>query len=196
MSSGWTQERRPPAGRAHPRLETLGAQRLDATSGVSISGNRHCQRRAVWRALAKFGAPVGDISPDEMAEPGTFFTGTFFSQGNPPFRVDIIIRISGVEFDDAWSRRLIHTVNAEGGLTAPFVCAEDLIENKAKRQGRKRDASRTLPTLLPCAARTAASQTKSSGYNTRLPPRFFAHIRDKLLQAHLRSGLNRAPRAE
>jgi hypothetical protein len=85
---------------------------------------------AVWRALAKFGAPVGDISPDEMAEPGTFFTGTFFTWGNPPFRVDIIIRISGVEFDDAWSRRLIHTVNAESGLTAPFVCAEDLIANK------------------------------------------------------------------
>jgi hypothetical protein len=52
---------------------------------------------AVWRALAKFGAPVGDISPDEMAQPGTFFTW-----GNPPFRVDIITRISGVEFDDAW----------------------------------------------------------------------------------------------
>jgi hypothetical protein len=35
-----------------------------------------------------------------------------------------------------------------------------------------------------------------SGYNTRLPPRFFAHIRAKLLPAHPRSGLNRAPRTE
>jgi hypothetical protein len=43
---------------------------------------------------------------------------------------------------------------------------------------------------------TRPFQTKSSGYNTRLPPRFFAHIRDKLLQAHLRSGLNRVPRTE
>jgi hypothetical protein len=118
---------------------------------------------AVWHALAKFGAPVGDVSPDEMAEPGTFFTSSFFTWGNPPFRVDIIIRISVVEFDDALSRRLIHTVNAESGLTAPFVCAEDLIENKAKRQGRKRDASRTLPTLLPCAARTAASIVRVVG---------------------------------
>ena len=91
----------------------------------------------MWRALAKFGAPVGDISPDEMAEPGTFFTW-----GNPPFRVDIITRISGVEFDDAWSRRLIHTVNAESGLTAPFVCAEDLIANKQsarQEEGREQD---------------------------------------------------------
>jgi hypothetical protein len=29
-----------------------------------------------------------------------------------------------------------------------------------------------------------------------LPPRFFTHIRDKLLQAHLRRGLNRVPRTE
>jgi hypothetical protein len=39
-------------------------------------------------------------------------------------------------------------------------------------------------------------RTKGSGYNMRLPPRFFAHIRDKLSPAHLRSGLNRAPRTE
>jgi hypothetical protein len=39
-------------------------------------------------------------------------------------------------------------------------------------------------------------QTKGSGYNTRLPPRFFAHIRAKLLRAHLRSGLNLVPCVE
>jgi hypothetical protein len=92
---------------------------------------------AVWRALAKFGAPVGDVPPDEMAEPGTFFTW-----GNPPFRVDILTRISGVEFDNAWSRRLIYTVNAETGLTAPFISAEDLIANKqiaGKEDGREQD---------------------------------------------------------
>jgi hypothetical protein len=61
--------------------------------------------------------------------------------GNPPFRVDIITRISGVEFDDAWSRRLIHTVNAETGLTAPWS-AEDLIANKqsaGQEEGREQD---------------------------------------------------------
>jgi hypothetical protein len=79
----------------------------------------------VWRALAKFGAPVGDIPPHELAEPDTFFTW-----GNPPFRVDIITHISGVTFDDAWSRHEIHTVNAATGLTAPFISAADLITNK------------------------------------------------------------------
>jgi hypothetical protein len=79
----------------------------------------------VWRALAKFGAPVGDVPPDELAEPGTFFTW-----GNPPFRVD------------AWSRRLIHTVNAETGPTPPLICAEDLIANKqsaGQEEGREQD---------------------------------------------------------
>ena len=37
---------------------------------------------------------------------------------------------------------------------------------------------------------------EGSGYKTRLLPRFFAHIRDKLLQAHLCTGLNRVPRTE
>jgi hypothetical protein len=100
-------------------------------------GTDRANGAAVWRALAKFGAPVGDVPPDEMAEPGTFFTW-----GNPPFRVDIITRISGVEFDDAWSRRLIHTVNVETGLTAPFISAEDLIANKqsaGQEEGREQD---------------------------------------------------------
>jgi hypothetical protein len=40
------------------------------------------------------------------------------------------------------SRRLIHTVNAESRLTAPFVCAEDLIANKQsarQEEGREQD---------------------------------------------------------
>ena len=40
------------------------------------------------------------------------------------------------------------------------------------------------------------SRRRIAGYNTRLPPRFFAHIRAKLLRAHLRSGLNLVPCAE
>ncbi len=40
------------------------------------------------------------------------------------------------------------------------------------------------------------SRRRVAGYNTRLPPRFFAHIRAKLLRAHLRSGLNLVSCAE
>jgi hypothetical protein len=44
---------------------------------------------------------------------------------------------------------------------------------------------------------TEAGFTEEYGYLVpRLLPRFFVHIRDKLLQAHLRSGLNRVLRTE
>ena len=91
---------------------------------IFIGTNRE-NGAAVWRALARFGAPVADIPPHEMAEPDTFFTW-----GNPPFRVDIITQISGIAFDEAWSRHLLHIVNESTGLTAPFISAEDLITNK------------------------------------------------------------------
>jgi len=100
-------------------------------------GTDRANGEAVWRALAKLGAPGADIPPHEMAEPGTFFTW-----GVPPFRVDIITSISGVEFDDAWSRRLVHSVNEVTGLTVPFISAEDLIRNKetsGREAGREQD---------------------------------------------------------
>jgi hypothetical protein len=97
-----------------------------ATKDLDIFiGTDRANGEAVWRALGKFGAPLGDIPPHQMAEPGTFFTW-----GNPPFRIDIITTISGVEFEDAWSRRVMHTVNEASGLAAPFISAEDLITNK------------------------------------------------------------------
>jgi hypothetical protein len=68
---------------------------LDVFIGSDIANGE-----VVWRALAKFGAPVPGIPPSELAEPYTFFTW-----GNPPFRVDILTHISGVTFADAWSRR-------------------------------------------------------------------------------------------
>jgi hypothetical protein len=97
-----------------------------ATKDLDIFiGSDSANGEAVWRALAKFGAPIRDILPHEMAEPCTFFTW-----GNPPFHVDILTRITGVAFDDAWSRRETYVVNEAAGLTAPVISAADLIVNK------------------------------------------------------------------
>src|ERR1700704_5967055 len=57
--------------------------------------------RAVYAALAKFGAPVEGLSAKDFTEPGNFFR-----MGTPPVMVDIIPKISGVEFEDAWTRRV------------------------------------------------------------------------------------------
>jgi hypothetical protein len=68
---------------------------------------------------------------------------TFFTWGNPPFRIDILTRISGITFEDAWSRRMVHIVNDGTGLTAPFISAADLIANKLEA-GRDPDRLQDL----------------------------------------------------
>jgi hypothetical protein len=87
----------------------------------------------VWRALAKFGAPVGDITPQDLVEPGSIFR-----VGTPPIAVDILRDIDGVEFEQAFNRRQINMINAETHLEAPFISADDLIANKLAA-GRPQD---------------------------------------------------------
>jgi nucleotidyltransferase DUF2204 len=48
----------------------------------------------LMRALAKFGAPLHDISEADLSS-----EGTVFQIGNSPRRIDIITNISGVKFE-------------------------------------------------------------------------------------------------
>jgi hypothetical protein len=73
-------------------------------------------------------------------------------------------------------------VNAETGLTAPFTSAEDLIANKQSAgagEGREQDFADAAAVRRAICPRRIPDE--GSGYKTRLLPRFFAHIRDKLL---------------
>jgi hypothetical protein len=55
--------------------------------------------------------------------------------GVPPIRVDILMGIPGVEFEDAWGRR----VNIDfDGLLVTFISREDLIKAKLA-SGRPQD---------------------------------------------------------
>jgi hypothetical protein len=87
---------------------------------------------AVFKALAEFGAPIGDFRPED------FNTGPtdYFQFGVVPARIDILQGIEGVAFDDAWARRVEMTV--EDGLTAFYLSVEDLLHNK-KAVGRPKD---------------------------------------------------------
>jgi hypothetical protein len=87
---------------------------------------------AVFRALVEFGAPLADIKPEDFNTSPT----DYFQFGVVPDRIDILQGIEGVEFDDAWSRRVEMTV--EDGLTAPYLSLEDLLHNK-KAVGRPKD---------------------------------------------------------
>jgi hypothetical protein len=57
--------------------------------------------------------------------------------GFPPYRIDILTSIDGVEFEDAWSRRIMVQVNH---LDVPFISRDDLIMNKTA-VGRLQDVA-------------------------------------------------------
>ena len=76
----------------------------------------------VWAALASFGAPLTDLSLEDLSAPGVVF-----QMGLPPSRIDILTGITGVTFDEAWPRRFVATVS---GIDIPFLGLDDLLTNK------------------------------------------------------------------
>jgi hypothetical protein len=81
--------------------------------------------KAVFTALAKFGAPLQGMTSADFAGPGPFF-----HMGHPPVAVDIHTEIPGVDFDTAWSRRVEDVVDRASGLKATFLSRDDLIAAK------------------------------------------------------------------
>ena len=86
----------------------------------------------VLRALLEFGAPINslDLTVEDFAKPGNVI-----QIGLPPRRIDLLTRISGVDFDNAWRNRLVQYVD---GRPTPFLGREDLLSNK-KAVGRPQD---------------------------------------------------------
>lgn len=87
--------------------------------------------RAVYAALAKFGAPIEGLSAKDFVEPDNFFR-----MGTPPVMVDIMPRISGVEFEEVWRRRV--DVQIDDELSVPFISRQDLLIAKLAA-GRAQD---------------------------------------------------------
>jgi hypothetical protein len=84
----------------------------------------------VLQALKTFGAALFDLSLDDLSRPDTVF-----QIGLPPSRIDVLTSISGVDFDDAWARRLEISI---GDLAVPVIGRSDFIANK-KASGRPKD---------------------------------------------------------
>jgi len=117
---------------------------------------------ALFRALIAFGAPLDGLNPGDFAEPGSFFR-----MGTPPIMVDILPEISGVDFNAAWRRRVMATIDAETGLQAAFISATDLIASK-EAAGRPQDLA---DVAALCKARnTPTSANPLSGDSERKPP--------------------------
>ena len=84
----------------------------------------------VWQALRQFGAPLDQITREELA-----IDDIVFQIGVPPHRIDILTSISAVEFAEAWATRTLIEVE---GLSVPVLSRTHMITNKVA-SGRPRD---------------------------------------------------------
>src|SRR5215216_571171 len=84
----------------------------------------------VLRALSEFGAPLSDLTADDLSR-----KETIFQIGLPPLRIDVITDIDGVEFAEAWPDRV---ETSFGGVPAFVISRQHLITNK-KTSARLQD---------------------------------------------------------
>jgi len=82
------------------------------------------------RALAAFGAPLDNLTAEDLAT-----EGTLFQIGVAPVRIDILTRIDGVSFDEAHRDRVLTRF---GGRPVAVLSREHLIRNK-RASGRLQD---------------------------------------------------------
>jgi hypothetical protein len=84
----------------------------------------------IIEGLTEFGFGKLNLSADDFTT-----LDRVVQLGYPPYRIDIITSISGVEFDTAWANRLVVDVD---GLQVPFIGRDDLLANK-RATGRPKD---------------------------------------------------------
>ena len=86
----------------------------------------------VFHALARFGAPLqhDGITPETFAK-----DNITYQIGVAPVRIDILTRITGIHFTDAWERR---TDSMMFGVPVHLISFDDLITNK-QAVGRSTD---------------------------------------------------------
>ena len=76
----------------------------------------------VWGALAAFGAPL-----DGLTEEDFLGADVVLQIGVAPCRIDVVTSIDGVEFEDAWARRIGIEIE---GIQVNVIGRDDLIRNK------------------------------------------------------------------
>lgn len=115
----------------------IGAHALAAHGVVRATGDldiwvRPTRENAerVMRALMVFGAPLMDLTIDDLMK-----RDTVFQIGVEPSRVDVLSGISGVDFDEAWRRRIVLDIE---GVTVPVLSRADFVTNK-RASGRPKD---------------------------------------------------------
>ncbi|MCZ7591538.1 MAG: hypothetical protein M5U15_05015 [Kiritimatiellae bacterium] len=85
---------------------------------------------ATLRALARFGAPLNQITKEDLLQ-----EGTIFQVGVAPRRIDLITSASGLTFEDAARRSQVVDIS---GIPIRVLSLADLIVNK-RASGRTKD---------------------------------------------------------
>jgi hypothetical protein len=86
--------------------------------------------RRVWQALKKFGAPLKDLRPESFAD-----KELIYQIGVAPNRIDILMDIAGLTFEEAWPNRVESTY---AGIPIYLPAKADLIRAK-RATGRPQD---------------------------------------------------------
>ncbi len=86
--------------------------------------------RRVYRALARFGAPLQGISEADFCDPDLVY-----QVGVAPNRIDVLMGVSGVDFPSAWADRVASTY---GGIPILIMGKSTLIAAKGAA-GRPQD---------------------------------------------------------
>lgn len=84
----------------------------------------------VLLALKRFGAALHDLTEADLSAPDIVF-----QMGLPPNRIDILTRISGLTFTEAWPNRFLFSYH---GIELAVIGKDDLIKNKLAA-GRAKD---------------------------------------------------------
>lgn len=71
---------------------------------------------------ARFGAPLDERAPEDLATPDTVF-----QVGVDPVRLDILSRLDGVTFDEAWAD---HPATRLGGVPGDVLSRTPMLRNK------------------------------------------------------------------
>jgi len=76
----------------------------------------------VWSALTRFGAPLSNLSRQDLISPGTVV-----QLGVTPRRIDILTQITGVDYEEAERDQVFIDIE---GLRIPVIGRSHLIQNK------------------------------------------------------------------
>jgi hypothetical protein len=110
---------------------------------------------SVFKSLCEFGAPLDGMTTKDFqdGESGLQF-------GKEPHRVDILQRISGVSFEEAWNARIEATI--EGDTPIHVISREHLLQNKraAKRPQDRLDV-KEIENAMRAQMQSATSDNRS-----------------------------------